>query len=386
MKVKVLIGICITVLFLPFLSQAPGEGVKELEKTIEKKKGDLTEVQKELQDKKKKVKKKWWEEKKITDALDKIGRRLNHKGGELRKLDAEMQALAKKITHQEGEITKLEESLAALDQEFQSRVRAMYKLHRVGVVRVLFSAENYSDALRRYKAFQLVAENDLQLLQTYQRGIDEREERQKDLIEQSSAMAKKKGAVEAKKREIEGEKRKKATLLAAIKKERVAYEKAITELKAREKALHSLVQKLTTKAAALRGTGFKALRGQLPLPVKGTIFSPTGREKGIGIKAPEGTKIQAVFNGKVAYAAWFKGYGNLMIIDHGGGYHTVHAHTARLLKKVNEEVKMGDAVALVGSTGSIEGSMLYFEIRHHGTALNPLIWLALPSKEGAQKR
>jgi septal ring factor EnvC (AmiA/AmiB activator) len=386
MKAKVLIVIFICALFLPFLSQAQGEEVKELEKTIEKKRGDLTEVQKELQDKKKKVKKKWWEEKKITDALDEIGRRLNRKAGELRKLDAEMKELEKKVTHQEGEIAKLEEILVALDEEFQSRVRAMYKLHRVGAVRVLFSAENYSDALRRYKAFQLVAENDLQLLQAYQRGIEEREERRKDLIEENRALTKKKSAVEAKRREIEGEKRKKATLLAAIKKERVAYEKAITELKAREKALHSLVQKLTAKAAALRGTGFKALRGQLPLPVKGTIFSPTGREKGIGIKAPEGTKIQAVFNGKVAYAAWFKGYGNLIIIDHGGGYHTVHAHAARLLKKVDEEVKMGDAVALVGSTGSIEGSMLYFEIRHHGTAENPLIWLALPSKEGAQKR
>jgi septal ring factor EnvC (AmiA/AmiB activator) len=386
MKVTILTGMCIAALFLPLLAQAQGEGVKKLEKTIEKKKGALTEVQKELQDKKKKVKKKWWEEKKITDALDEIGRRLNRKAKELRTLDAEMQALEKKVTHQQGEIAKLEESLATLDKEFQSRVRAMYKLHRVGVVRVLFSAENYSDALRRYKVFQLVAENDLQLLQAYQRGIEEREERQKDLIEENRTLAKKRGAVEAKKREIEGEKRNKATLLAAIKKERVAYEKAITELKAREKALHSLVQKLTAKAAALRRTGFKALQGKLPLPVKGTIFSPTGKEKGIGIKAPEGTEIQAVFNGKVAYAAWFKGYGNLMIIDHGGGYHTVHAHAARLLKKVDDEVKMGDAVALVGSTGSIEGSMLYFEIRHHGTALNPLTWLALPSKEGAQKR
>ena len=386
MKMKVLIGMCIAALFLPLLSQAQGEGVKELEKTIKKKKGDLTEVQKELQDKKKKVKKKWWEEKKITDALDKIGRRLNRKAGELRKLDAEMKELEKKVTHQGGEIEKLEEILVALDEEFQSRVRAMYKLHRVGVVRVLFSAENYSDALRRYKAFQQVAENDLQLLQAYQRGIEEKEERRKDLIEENRALAKKKSAVEAKKREIEGEKRNKAILLASVKKERVAYEKAVTELKAREKALHSLVQKLTTKAAALKGADFKALRGKLPLPVKGAIFSPTGREKGIGIRAPEGTKIQAICNGKVAYASWFKGYGNLMIIDHGEGYHTVAAHAARLLKKVGEKVKMGDVVALVGSTGSIEGSMLYFEIRHHGTAVNPLTWLALASNEGAQKR
>jgi septal ring factor EnvC (AmiA/AmiB activator) len=357
-----------------------GEEVKELEQTIQKKKGDLTEVQKELKDKKQKVKKKWWEEKKITDALDEIGRELNRKAGERRKLDTEMKVLEKKVAHQEEEIVQLEKILVGLDKKFQSRVRAMYKLHRVGIVRVLFSAEDYSDALRRYRAFKQVAENDLQLLQAYQQGIKEQEERQKNLLEEKKALTQKKNDIESKKREIEKEKQKKATLLASVKKERVAYEKAITELKAREKDLHSLLQKLTIKAASLKGTDFKALQGKLPLPVEGTIFSPKGREKGIGIKAPEGTKIQAICNGKVAYASWFKGYGNLMIIDHGGGYHTVAAHASRLLKKVGENVKTGDVVALVGSTGSMEGSMLYFEIRHHGTAVNPLKWLVLPRR------
>jgi murein hydrolase activator len=381
---KILITGFIIAVFLS--SPSRGEEVKELEQTIQKKKGDLTEVQKELKDKKQKVKKKWWEEKKITDALDEIGRELNRKAGERRKLDTEMELLEKKIAHQEEELVTLEKTLVTLDREFQSRVRAMYKLHRVGIVRVLFSAEDYTDALRRYKAFQQVAGNDLQLLQAYQQGIKEQEERRKDLIEERKALTQKKNEVETKKREIEKEKQKKATLLTSVKKERVAYEKAITELKGREKDLHSLIQKLTVKAASLKGTDFKALRGKLPLPVEGTIFSPTGREKGIGIKAPEGTKIQAICNGKVAYASWFKGYGNLMIIDHGGGYHTVAAHAARLLKKVGEGVKTGDVVALVGSTGSIEGPMLYFEIRHHGTAVNPLTWLALPRTGKAQKR
>jgi len=381
---KVFIAIVIAALFLSPPAQA--KGVKELEQSIQKKKGDLTEVQKELTEKKKKVKRKWWEEKKITDALDKIGRKLDGKKKEFRKLDAEMKELEKNVAHQEEEIARLGTSLAALDEQFQSRVRAMYKLHRVGVIRVLFSAEDYSDALRRYKAFQLVAENDLQLLQAYQRGIEAREKKREDLIEERRALAQKKNATEAKKKEIEGEKRKKATLLASVKKERVAYEKAVTELREREKALRSLIQTLTVKAAALKTAGFKALRGKLPPPAQGDIFTPKGRERGIGIKAPEGAEIQAIFNGKVAYASWFKGYGNLLIIDHGGGYHSVVAHASRLLKKVGDQVKTGDVVALVGSTGSIEGPMLYFEIRYHGKAENPATWLALSHKERAQNR
>ncbi len=377
---QVFIAILVCALFLS--SPAWGQGKRELDKALQKKKGDLTEVEKKLLEKKKEVKKKWGEEKRITDALDKSERLLDRKKKELRDLDAEARVLEQNVARREEEIARLETSLAALGDMFQSRVRAMYKLHRVGVVRVLFSAEDYSDALRRYKAFQLVVGNDLQLLQAYQQGIAEERRRKQDLIAAKAALTKKRAEVEAKKGEVEQEMRKKATLLAAVQKERAATERDVAELKEREKALRSLIQELTIKAAALKTktTGFRALKGKLPPPVQGNIFSPKGREHGIGIEAPEGAQIQAIFNGRVAYATWFKGYGNLLVIDHGEGYHSVAAHASRLLKKVGDEVRMGEAVALVGSTGSIEGPMLYFEIRYHGTALDPLTWLALPNK------
>ena len=363
-----------------------GQRTKELEKTIQDKKGDLTEVEKEINKKKQEVKKKWWEEKKITDALDKIERQAERKKQDLRKLDAEMKVLEKKVSYEEEEIAKLETHLTVLDELFQSRVRSMYKLHRVGVVRVLFSAEGYSDVLRRYKAFQLVMENDLQLLQAYQRGINEEKKRKQDLIAEKADFSTKKGEVEIKKREIEREMRNKATVLAAVQNERLAQEKAIAELKEQEKALRALIRQLTVKATALTTTGFKALRGKLSPPAEGAIFSPKGRERGLGIKAPEGTKIQAIYAGRVVYASWFKGYGNLIIIDHGDGYHTVAAHASNLLKKVGDEVKMGEVVALVGSTGSLEGPMLYFEIRYHGKAVDPVTWFALPPyKKGEGK-
>jgi septal ring factor EnvC (AmiA/AmiB activator) len=377
---KILIVILVAAFLFPSHSWAQGK--KDLEKTIQKKKGDLTEVEKALTEKKKEVKKKWWEEKRITDALDKSERLLDRKKKELRDLDEEARVLEQNVARREEEIARLETSLIALGDMFQSRVRAMYKLHRVGVVRVLFSAEDYSDALRRYKAFQLVVGNDLHLLQAYQLSVEEEKKRKQDLIAEKAALTKKMGAVEAKKGEVEQEMRKKATLLAAVQKERAASESTVAELKEREKALRSLIQQLTIKAAALKTTttGFRALKGKLPPPVAGNVFSPKGREHGIEIEAPEGAQIQAIFDGKVAYAAWFKGYGNLLVIDHGEGYHSVAAHASRLLKKVGDEVRMGETVALVGSTGSIEGPMLYFEIRYHGTALDPLTWLALPNK------
>jgi len=246
-------------------------------------------------------------------------------------------------------------------------------------VRVLFSAEDYGDALRRYKAFDLIVQNDLQLLQAYQQAIEQREKKRGLLLQEKEALLEKKKGAEAKTREITKAKQKKSSLLAAIKADERSYERAITELKEREQDLNALVENLRRKAVSLKGGSFSALRGHLPLPVKGSLFFPRGRKKGIGIKAPEGAAIHAPFNGLVAYASWLDGYGNLMIIDHGEGYHTVLAHASRLLKAEGEEVDMGDVVARVGSTGSLEGPMLYFEIRHQGRAQDILRWVALPS-------
>jgi septal ring factor EnvC (AmiA/AmiB activator) len=362
-------------------SSAWGQQTKDLDKTIQDKKGNLTEIEKEINKKKEEVKKKWWQEKKITDALDKIERQAERKKQDLQRLNSEMKVLEKKVDYEEGEIAKLEARLTALSEQFQSRVRSMYKLHRVGLIRVIFSADNYGDVLRWYKVFQLIMENDLQLLQAYEGDIHEEKKRKQDLIAEQADLAKKRGEVETKKKEIEGEMRTKATVLTSVQHERVIQEKAIAELKEREKAMRSLIQELTAKATALTTTtttGFKALRGKLSPPLRGEIFEPKGRERGLGIKAPEGTEIRAIYAGRVVYASWFKGYGNLIIIDHGDGYHTVTAHASRLLKKVGDEVKIGEVVALVGSTGSIEGPMLYFEIRYHGKAIDPATWLALP--------
>ncbi|UCC66029.1 MAG: peptidoglycan DD-metalloendopeptidase family protein [Deltaproteobacteria bacterium] len=382
---KMLLILFIATLFI-LPSPSWSKGVKEVEETIQKKKGDLTEIQKQLQEKKEKARKKRQKERKITDALDNIGRRLNRKKKELRKLNAEMKVLGKNVAKHEREIAELERLLTALEERFQSRVRAMYKLHRVGLVRVLFSAEDYSDALRRYKAFRMIIESDSRLLEAYQRAIKEREERKNELIRGKSDLQRKKGKIEAKKKEIEREKRKKSKLLASVKAERRAYLKAIAELKESEKELRFLIDRLRLKAASLKGARFEALRGKLLPPVKGSLFSPQGRKRGIGIKAREGAEIKAVYGGKVVYASWFKGYGNLMIIDHGDGYYTILAHASRLLKQVGSKVKMGEVVALVGSTGSLEGPMLYFEIRHHGKSEDPLTWLAFPHRGRSKKR
>ena len=122
------------------------------------------------------------------------------------------------------------------------------------------------------------------------------------------------------------------------------------------------------------------------MPVEGPIVTSFGKYKhptfnvyhfqsGIDIQAKEGSPIRAVYDGKVVYAGWFKGYGNIIIIDHGEGYYTLSAHALSLSKEVGTVVKSDEIVGVVGNTGSLKGPGLYFEIRHHGKPIDPAGWL-----------
>ena len=98
-------------------------------------------------------------------------------------------------------------------------------------------------------------------------------------------------------------------------------------------------------------------------------------QKGIEISAKQGKEIKAIYGGKVLYADWFKGYGNIVIIDHGDSYYSLSAHLSKILKRTGDRVEAGEVIALAGDTGSLKGPCLYFELRHHGKPLNPLHWL-----------
>jgi septal ring factor EnvC (AmiA/AmiB activator) len=104
-------------------------------------------------------------------------------------------------------------------------------------------------------------------------------------------------------------------------------------------------------------------------------FNTVTIRKGVDIRAPEGTPVKAVAEGTVAYAGWLRGYGNLLILDHGGGYHTLMGHLASMAPAVGASVAAGEVVGEVGDTGSLKGAYLYFELRRGGQAVDPVPWL-----------
>lgn len=133
------------------------------------------------------------------------------------------------------------------------------------------------------------------------------------------------------------------------------------------------------------GSDFAQLRGKLNFPVAGDLIGRFGAQRagqgtawrGVFIRAPNGTKVRAVSNGAVAYSDWLRGYGNLLIVDHGGGYLSIYGNNDALYKKVGDTVRTGEAVASVGASGSEAESGLYFEIRYRGQAIDPMQWVKL---------
>lgn len=140
----------------------------------------------------------------------------------------------------------------------------------------------------------------------------------------------------------------------------------------------------TAKPEPAPASDFNQHKGQMRLPVKGEILARFGTKRGDGpswkgmlIKAPEGAEVKAIASGKVIFADWYKGYGNMIIVDHGNQYWSLYGNNQAVLKHVGDVVKNGDIIAHVGNTGGNEEPGLYFEMRYQLRAIDPQSWLGI---------
>jgi septal ring factor EnvC (AmiA/AmiB activator) len=176
--------------------------------------------------------------------------------------------------------------------------------------------------------------------------------------------------------------------LSAVRGERQVHERAASEAEAQSRKLAEFIEALPpSRSGPTPYTGFASLRGRLPRPAGSRIEVGFGRvvdprfrtvtvQKGVDIAAERGEEVHAVAPGRVVHAGWFKGYGNLVIVDHGEGFHTLVAHLASMTAAAGEEVDAGALLGTVGDTGSLKGSYLYFEVRENGKPIDPKAWLS----------
>src|SRR5690606_34075729 len=199
---------------------------------------------------------------------------------------------------------------------------------------------------------------------------------------------------------LEAARVRRAQLLAALNRQLSAQQDEIERLRADERRLQRLLQELRTvlPEAELPSPGpqerFGALNGRLPLPLAGRIAAGYGEPKGIGdltwrgifIAAREGDPVRAVARGRVAFADWLRGFGLLLILDHGDGYMTLYGHNQALHRRTGDWVEAGETIAAAGNTGGAPAMGVYFEIRQNGVPHDPLQWCAAERTVPARAR
>ena len=367
--------------------------LKTEEKKAPKEKKELKEIQKKIEDKQARIKQAEKTEEKVISDLDNIEEALFQKQQELKHYDVNLKNQEKEIAAFNQEIEKLKADIIEEEKFLADRVKVLYQLGRLSFAKAIFSSESFSTLVRRYGYLTRLIDYNVGTINDYSQKLDLLEhdkQRLKETEKELEVMTKQTRSVQKK---ILNHQEEKTNLLVRVRSEKQLQLKALEELKQASQRLQGLIDKLdkqkaiTSLSSAKFPSGYPfSLRGKLDFPVEGKVitffgthedqeFATVSFNKGIEINAQLGSPIKAVLNGTVIYSGWFKGYGNIIIIDHGAGLYTLSGHVSELLKPVGTPVKTGEIIALVGDTGSLRGSNLYFEIRHHGQPLDPLEWL-----------
>lgn len=303
---------------------------------------------------------------------------------ELARIQAHLKRLEKEIIEQRRKADAAGRKLEGTTRLLQERLAAIYKGGESTFFKVLLSGSSPADIARDYDYFRRIVERDRRLLVRYREEQAEARAQKAQLErlrqEQQEVFARRR----TRKRALEKQRRKQQQLLAQVRQDEEALAVLLHELEDKARRLNSLLRDVRrTPEGRGAQTGFAANRGHLPWPVNGPVRIGFGKGRhpvlgtryeshGIEIVVNGEKPIRAVWDGRVIFAKAFRGYGNLIILDHGGGYYSLYAQASRLLRKPGEKVHKGEEIAVSGFEGS---DVVYFEIRQGSRPVDPLPWL-----------
>jgi len=387
----------ILALLTVFVSAASAQNTKD----------ELSGVKREIKAQKQLITKTRKVEAAISTELKEILLALEKKQSDLTKLGRDLHGVELSLDKTGLDIQRVTEEANRKRVEIERRFSSLYKAGELGALRMFFSAESFPQLAENIRYMKSILENDKRIFVEYNLKIDQlkslKSVLERDALKKESIMSN----IVQKKREIETEKSKKADYLGKVRQDRKSYESSLKELQANATRLQEMLtrlealsrrklssrhekpgskQKPLAVAPPVQDRGFASQKGRMNIPVRGEIIESFGKHKhpefnsytfskGLSISASSGTEIKSVYEGTVIFSDYFKGFGNMMVVDHGGGYFSLYAHASRLSKKVGAEVARHEAIGAVGDVDSNKGSMLYFEIRHQGKPVNPAEWV-----------
>lgn len=313
---------------------------------------------------------------------------------ELDKITTEVNGLSEEINKTEDNLNKIQEEYDNLQELIDSRVIEMYKSDNLQFIEVLIASENFTDMLTKYYYLEELNKYDKKLL-------DQADEQKKKIEEIKQTLSSKREELIVSKQEQQ----KKSQIVKNAKTRREYYYGLLSEeelqLQAQIDDYNKQIAEVESeiKLLALNSLGADYTGGALTWPIPGhtsltslygmRVHPITGAynlHTGIDVSAGIGTSFVAAANGVVTKATYNTAYGNMVIIDHGGGVQTLYAHGSEIMVQVGDEVKTGDEVLKVGSTGYSTGPHAHFEIRINGKPVDPLTYLLNPDKIASESK
>jgi len=273
-------------------------------------------------------------------------------------------------------------------QQLRHQIRASYVMGHQEYPKMLLNQENPAGVARVLTYYQYLNRARAERITDIQASLSRIEALDRQIREQSHELEALRATQQEQKTTLEISRARRSELLASLSHEVRGHSQEIERLHADEKRLEQLIEELKTvlpETTPLPPGGekhFARLRGRLPLPARGRIIARYGAQKNVGnlkwrglfIAGHEGQNVIAVFRGRVVFADLLRGFGLLLILDHGDGYMTLYGHNQSLHRGVGDRVETGETIASLGNTGDVAQPGLYFEIRQNGDPRDPLIW------------
>ncbi len=266
------------------------------------------------------------------------------------------------------------------------KLRAMHRYGRFGdMILVLATAEDASDLMKRWRYLEVLASYEREMIEGYRTTIEALNVKEAELETLRLRLTAEKDSLKRSEEALAKEKGYKQQILASVRMKREAYEKMLKDLREASVKLQKMIEEEERKKR-FAGKGFRNLKGQLPWPVKGEVVVPYGTQtdpkyntpvfrNGIYIATADDAHAKTIWPGRVDYADWFKGFGQLVIVNHGGGYHSLYANLSEIFLKEGDIIEDGADIGRVGDSSVVDMPSLYFEIRYKGKPLDPEQWL-----------
>jgi len=349
------------------------------------------------------------------DVLETLEEQINTEGKKLIHLKQKMEIQEQLTKRKKLEMEKILEQKNTLQKYTENRLAAYYRTGDIGIVNVIFSSSSLPELLSFKESYHLMLLNDQQVIHSYKEKINELKISQAAHEEEKRKLTESIANVEEQQIIHADTKVERQFLLKRVVTEKKLYQQAIGEMKtaadsltdtlkniekqraeAKQKKEKQFIKDFPLKAFKKRRPlhlrGFVGKKGTLPPPAIGSVvkyfkeeskgrFGLPSVSNGINIKTKPGSDIMAIYPGKIVYAGLLKGYGKLLIIDHGNNYFTLTSNVGNITKKINEPVTQGERIATSSLHSGNLNNEFNFEIRFNTEPQDPLQWLDLSSHE-----